>query len=52
MDISVIIVNYKTKKETLDAVNSCLTNTSRLKKEIIVVDNGSSYRSYPYLLKK
>jgi len=52
MDISVIIVNYKTKKETLDAVNSCLTNTSRLKKEIIVVDNGSADGSYAYLSKK
>jgi len=51
MDISVIIVNYNTKKETADCINSCLGEGSGYKIEVIVVDNGSGDGSVQYLKK-
>ena len=42
MDASIIIVNYNTKDLTLDCIDSVLGEGSSLKKEIIVVDNGST----------
>ncbi|MCH7641195.1 glycosyltransferase family 2 protein [Patescibacteria group bacterium] len=41
MDLSIIIVSYNTKKLTLDCIKSVINEGSGLKKEIIVVDNGS-----------
>lgn len=41
MDVSIIIVNYNTRKLTLAAVKSIRTSSPKLKYEIIVVDNGS-----------
>jgi GT2 family glycosyltransferase len=41
-DVSIIIVNYNTKNLTLDCIDSVLNEGSTLKKEIIVVDNGST----------
>lgn len=52
MDISVIIVNFNTKKETSDCINSCLKEGSGLKTEIIVLDNASSDGSPAYLTEK
>ncbi|MDQ0244806.1 GT2 family glycosyltransferase [Bacillus fengqiuensis] len=42
MDLSVIIVNYNTKKLTMDAIQSVLNSKTKYKYEIIVVDNNSS----------
>jgi len=42
VDISVIIVNWNTKKLLLDCIKSLLSNKSRYETEIIVVDNASS----------
>jgi GT2 family glycosyltransferase len=42
MDVSIIIVNYNTKELTLDCIDSILDEGSRLKFEIIVIDNGST----------
>jgi len=41
VDLSIIIVSYNTKKLTLDCIKSVEKENSSLKKEIIVVDNGS-----------
>lgn len=42
IDVSVIVVNYNTRKYTLSCVNSVLKNSTGLNIEIIVVDNGST----------
>lgn len=42
MDLSIIIVNFNTKKLTLDCINSVIKERSNIKYEIIVVDNGST----------
>lgn len=42
MDVSVIIVNYNTKKLTADCIQSIIDKTSGVDYEIILVDNGSS----------
>lgn len=41
VDVSVIIVNYNTKKLTLECVDSVFKNTNGLIFEVIVVDNNS-----------
>lgn len=41
IDVTIIIVSYNTKNLTLQCIKSILEEGSRLKKEIIVVDNGS-----------
>ena len=41
MDVSVIIVNYKTKDLTLQCLRSLFKNTSGVEMEVIVVDNAS-----------
>jgi hypothetical protein len=41
MELSIIIVNYNTKKLTLEAVKSIWDSKLKVKFEIIVVDNGS-----------
>lgn len=40
-DLSIIILNYNTKDLVLDCIESIKSNTSGIKYEIIVVDNGS-----------
>lgn len=40
-DVSVIIVNYKTAKLTIDCINSIYTQTDGVSFEVIVVDNDS-----------
>ena len=52
MDISIILVNFNTKDFIYSAINSCLEEGSNIKKEIIVVDNGSSDGSYVFLREK
>lgn len=41
-DASAVIVSYNTKDLTLQAIESVANDSPKLKKEIIVVDNGSS----------
>ena len=42
IDLSIIIISYNTKKLTLDCIKSVAEEGSKIKKEIIVVDNGST----------
>ena len=42
VDVSVIIVNYNTKKLTLECIDSIFSKTSGLQIEVIVVDNNST----------
>ncbi len=51
MDLSIIIINYKTKKITADCLRSIQASTDSLKKEVIVVDNDSQDDSVAYLKK-
>lgn len=41
MDISIIIVNYNTKKLTSDCIDSIISHTKDIEYEIVVVDNAS-----------
>lgn len=41
VDISIIIVNYKTKKELIDCISSIVNSKPKVSFEIIVVDNDS-----------
>ncbi|KKQ52588.1 hypothetical protein A2865_03650 [Candidatus Woesebacteria bacterium RIFCSPHIGHO2_01_FULL_39_17] len=41
-DLSIIILNYKTKKLTLDCINSVVKNSKGISLEIIVIDNASN----------
>lgn len=52
MDLSIIIINYKTKKITADCLETIKKSEDNLKKEVIVVDNGSEDGSVEYLKKK
>jgi len=49
MELSVIILNYKTPRETYECALSCLKESSNIKLEIIIVDNGSDDNSWEYL---
>lgn len=51
MDISIVVVNYNTKKETAECIKSCLNERSGCKSEIIVIDNGSDDGSAEFLIK-
>ena len=51
VDVSIIIVSYNTKKLTLQAVESAIGVDKSIKKEIIVVDNGSDDGSVETLRK-
>lgn len=42
MDLSIIIVNFNTKKLTLDCIKSIIKSKLKVGYEIIVVDNGST----------
>lgn len=41
MDISVVIVNYNTRKVTIDCIDSIFAQTSGVEFEVILVDNAS-----------
>ncbi len=42
MDLSIIIINYNTKKITLDCIKSIHNSNPKINYEIIVIDNNSS----------
>lgn len=46
-----VIVNYNTKKLTLDCINSIIKEGSQITTEIIVIDNDSRDGSVPALRK-
>lgn len=48
MDVSIIIVNYNTKKMTEECIDSIFQHTKNIKFEIIVVDNASTDGSKEY----
>ncbi len=52
MDISVIVVNYNTKKLTEDCISSVYKLTRGVRFEVIVIDNASKDGSQEYLKKK
>lgn len=52
MDLSIIIINYKTKQVTADCLRTIEKSTDKLTKELILVDNGSADGSIEYLKKK
>lgn len=52
MDLSIIIINYKTKRVTADCLKSIRRSRDKLNKEVIVVDNGSADGSIEYLKKR
>lgn len=49
MDVSIIIVNYNTKKVTAECVISCLNEGSKISREIIIIDNRSTDGSVEFL---
>ena len=51
MDLSIIIVNYNTKKLLKEAVDSVLLKTKNIKYEIFIIDNNSSDNSITYFKK-
>ncbi|MFH0943090.1 MAG: glycosyltransferase family 2 protein [Candidatus Beckwithbacteria bacterium] len=52
MDLSIIIVNYNTKAITANCLKTIKNSKDSLKKEVIVVDNGSNDGSIEYLKQK
>jgi len=52
MDLSIIIINYKTKAITADCLETIKKSRDNLQKEVIVIDNGSEDGSVEYLKKK
>ncbi|MCX6816310.1 MAG: glycosyltransferase family 2 protein [Candidatus Beckwithbacteria bacterium] len=52
MDLSIIVVNYNTKKITADCLDTIRQSTDKLNKEVIVVDNASTDGSVAYLNQK
>lgn len=51
MDVSIIIVNYKTRKLTSKLINSIIKNTKKINYEIILVDNASNDGSIGFFKK-
>ena len=45
LDVTVIIVSYNTREMTVECIQSILTQTTFIRYEVIVVDNGSTDRS-------
>ena len=52
MDVSIILVNYKTKELTINCIKSIQEKTKDLKYEIILVDNASNDGSIETIEKK
>lgn len=50
MDISIIIVNYKTEKLIMEAIKSIIEKTTNISYEIIIVDNNSPNNSIENLV--
>lgn len=49
MDVSIIVVNYNTKKMLYDCIESIIRHTQDIQYEIIVVDNNSTDNSKEYI---
>lgn len=52
MDLSIIVINFKTQRVTADCLRSIKSSRDKLKKEVIVVDNASADNSVEYLRQK
>lgn len=52
MDLSIIVINYKTKQVTADCLKSIKRSGDKVNKEVIVVDNGSADGSVEYLKRR
>lgn len=52
LDLSIIIVNYKTPSITVDCIESIYKQNSTLNFEIIVVDNDSQDNSESFVTEK
>ena len=52
MDVSVIIVHYKTLSLTIDCIHSLIEKSKNISYEVIVVDNASNDGSAEELQKK
>ncbi|WP_044115002.1 glycosyltransferase [Anaerophaga thermohalophila] len=51
MQVSIIIVNYNTKKLTIECINSIIKHTKDITYEIVLVDNNSTDDSVQYFKK-
>jgi GT2 family glycosyltransferase len=49
VDVSVIVVNYRTKNQTKDCIDSVIKFTQKLSYEIIVVDNSCDKLEFDFL---
>lgn len=52
VDVSIVVLNFNTKKLTVECVESIIATTKSSEYEIIVVDNASTDGSVEYLKKK
>ncbi len=52
VDLSIVIVNYNTKKLTAECVESIISHTKRLNYEIIIIDNFTTDESVNFLSKE
>lgn len=52
MDLSIIIINFKTRELTSNCIDSIIRSVKRIKYEMFVIDNASNDGSYESLLKK
>ncbi len=50
VDVSIVFVNYKTPKMTLDAINSVIEKSTGFSYEIIVVDNSNDSKEFEELM--
>lgn len=48
MDLSIIIINYKTKQVTANCLRTIQSSRDKISKEVILVDNGSNDGSFEY----
>ena len=52
MDVSIIIVNYNTREYIDKCLKTIIKQTTKIKYEIIVIDNASSDNSVKYIKNK
>lgn len=50
--VAVIVLNYKTKEETIKCVESIIAHTQDIEYEVFIVDNDSKDGSYEFLADK
>lgn len=51
VDVSIVIINYKNYKMTMDAINSIIDNSHGFSYEIIIVDNSNDINEFEELSK-